>query len=96
MFMALGLVMHCRALVSCRLWELAVDDITLSCCSFSTRCIKEETASCRASVSCSLWELAVEDILRMRVLQPTIIDDLAAHFVRVAERSLATMDPATL
>ena len=39
--------------------------------------------------------MEVQDILRMRVLQPTIVDDLAAHFVRAAERSFAAVGPSS-
>lgn len=50
----------------------------------------------RASVSCCLWELTVDDVMRMKSLQPGILDDLAAHFILQATKSLRVMDPAHL
>lgn len=43
-------------------------------------------------MSCCLWELSVEDVLRMKALQPGILDDLGLHFIHQAEKSLRTMD----
>lgn len=50
----------------------------------------------RAWTSCNLWELRVDDVLRMRALQPGMLDDIAEHFVQTASRVLRSMDAIPL
>jgi hypothetical protein len=50
----------------------------------------------RAWTSCNLWELSVDDVLRMRSLQPGMLDDIAEHFVQTASRLLRGMDATRL
>jgi hypothetical protein len=52
--------------------------------------------SYRAWTSCNLWELSVDDVLRMRALQPGMLDDIAEHFVQTASRALRSMDATRL
>lgn len=65
-------------------------------CMSSDISLQPPFASYRAWTSCNLWELSVSDVLRMRALQPGMLDDIAEHFLQTASRVLRSMDATRL
>lgn len=47
-------------------------------------------------MSCNLWELTVDHLLRMRSLQPGMLDDISEQFVQTASRLLRGMNSTRL